>query len=372
MLGEVLESPESLRLEASKGSAGIAGELRDGTPVTIVLGPDGLVGRVLHRANIPGRGDQTVEWSYGDYREVADGVMLPFEYSIRVGTHGYTDMRVDSVVRVDPDGFDPPGGLSVLQARDVEDGDPVRLEATQLAPGVYQVPEVRGGFAPLVVEFADHLVVADAPASFPLLGYVPMGETDPGPTMSWPAEQFVAALRERWPDKPVEYVVLTHHHEDHIAGIRAFVAEGATVLGTPHAIEAARRIARLEAPDVADALARNGAELQSKIVEDRRRLTDGEQVLDILRVRGHPHSEEMLVLSLPGVSGMFVSDILTPGPVESYPSSNHAALDEAFARWLRTTDVGMPDRIWTMHGDGPLTPAHLARLESMSGTADDR
>ena len=40
----------------------------------------------------------------------------------------------------------------------------------------------------------------------------------------------IAETHRLIPNKPIRYLVNTHHHFDHLGGIRAFVAEGATVV----------------------------------------------------------------------------------------------------------------------------------------------
>jgi glyoxylase-like metal-dependent hydrolase (beta-lactamase superfamily II) len=135
---------------------------------------------------------------------------VPYQWVIRrqyIGT--YLD---SSKVSFDPEAS--PGGL--------------RLE--DVAPGVSQV---RGGtHNSLIVEMKDYLIVFDAP----------IGEAQ----SQWTIE----AARTKYADKPIRYIVLTHHHMDHASGVRTYAAEGAdlivgpgngqhfkTVLGAPHKID---------------------------------------------------------------------------------------------------------------------------------------
>jgi flavorubredoxin len=40
----------------------------------------------------------------------------------------------------------------------------------------------------------------------------------------------IDAAKAKYPGKPIKYLVLTHHHMDHTGGMRAYAAEGATVI----------------------------------------------------------------------------------------------------------------------------------------------
>ena len=40
----------------------------------------------------------------------------------------------------------------------------------------------------------------------------------------------LAGIDRLVPGKPIRYVVNTHHHFDHLAGLRTYAAEGATVI----------------------------------------------------------------------------------------------------------------------------------------------
>src|SRR5262249_59012744 len=84
------------------------------------------------------------------------------------------------------------------------------LRVNELGPGIQQV--VGGSHNSLIVEMKDYLIVFDAPVSDAQSNWV------------------LDAARQKFGAKPVKYLVLTHHHMDHAGGLRAYAAQGATIV----------------------------------------------------------------------------------------------------------------------------------------------
>jgi glyoxylase-like metal-dependent hydrolase (beta-lactamase superfamily II) len=223
------------------------------------------------------------------------------------------------------------------------------------------VRNLRAGFHPMFIEFQDFIVAIDAPAGYRLLNELPAGDVAPGPSSAWLSERYLQLIRETVPDKPVRYVVVTHFHNDHAGGVRAFIAEGATVLASPTAGPAIRRLARTPHTLAPDRLARSPRPLQLEIVDGTRSITDGRRRLEIIDVGSNPHTENMLIARMPDQDLVFVSDLMDGASLENFPSASHAPLDRFFADWLERRGL-TPARIFTMHGTGLVTPDHLARL----------
>ena len=106
----------------------------------------------------------------------------------------------------------------------------IDMKREPLAEGVWVVQGVRTGFHHLVVETGAGLVVADAPAGWVEIQQIPPADLVPGLGISGLSERFIDFLHEHWPDRPIRAVALTHVHDDHAGGARAFAAEGASRL----------------------------------------------------------------------------------------------------------------------------------------------
>src|SRR4029450_5827391 len=78
-----------------------------------------------------------------------------------------------------------------------------------LGDGVYLIT---GGYAAIAVDFKDHITIIET------------GQSEARGLAG------IAGAKRLIPNKPVKYVVNTHSHIDHSSGLRAPVAEGATIL----------------------------------------------------------------------------------------------------------------------------------------------
>ena len=153
----------------------------------------------------------------------------------------------------------------------------------------------------------------------------------------------IEQARALTPDKPLQYVVNTHHHFDHSGGIRAAVAEGLTVI--THEINAdyyPDMVARSHtlSPDRQQA-AQQPLMIETVTGDDIFELRDGDRVMQVLRIVGETHNRGMLAIYLPTEQILIEGDSYTPGG----PSLGAAALLETIQqRGLRVS------RIAPIHG----------------------
>lgn len=92
-------------------------------------------------------------------------------------------------------------------------GENSKFSVTEIAPGVYEFRDsTYSHLASLAVVIDNKLIVLEAITS---------------PTS---ADQLIKNLHEVFPDKPIDYLVQSHHHIDHSAGVRSLIAAGAHMI----------------------------------------------------------------------------------------------------------------------------------------------
>jgi len=150
------------------------------------------------------------------------------------------------------------------------------------------------------VEFEDFILVAE------------------GPTNEMQSLEAIRQIRKTVGDKPIRYVVTTHHHADHAGGIRTYVAEGAAVV--THALneEVIREFLTRPHTLKPDRLSQSEHEPQIETVQDRRTITDGTRTVELMHLP-NPHSDGYLVIYLPRERLLFESDLFSLHEDESWP-----------------------------------------------------
>ena len=166
------------------------------------------------------------------------------------------------------------------------------LRLVELAPGVQHV--VGGSHHALLVEMRDHLIVFDAPVS------------------DWHSNWVLGAARAKYPGKPVKYLVLTHHHMDHAGGLRAYAAQGATIVVGKGNGDHFRRVLAAPFTRDPDLAARDLSRTEIVEVLDKRVFTDGQREVHAYLIR-NPHAEGLLIGYVPAARLGFVTDVWSPG-----------------------------------------------------------
>ena len=260
--------------------------------VTATINDQNLVERV--ETHIPNSllGDVLLEGIYSDYRDVA-GMKFPMRIGQRQGGFPTLDVPVADV-RPNSAAASKLAG----QPRPATEPAEPRIEAKELAPGVWFLGPGEGN---TVIEFNDHVVVIEAPGN---------GER---------SAAAIAEIKRLVPNKPIRYLVNTHHHTDHAGGLRGFVAEGVTII--THELNKAYFERVLKNPFTLnpDRLARMPRRAVIEGLKDKRVLTDGTRTVEVYHVRGNLHDEALLMVYLPKEKFLIQADAFAPRPPEAKP-----------------------------------------------------
>lgn len=184
------------------------------------------------------------------------------------------------------------------------------LRLVELAPGVQH--QVGGSHNTLIVEMKDFLVVMDAPV------------TDNQSVWT------INAAKAKYPGKPVKYLVLTHHHMDHAGGIRAYAAQGATLVVGKGAGAHFRKALSSPSTRNPDVPAQDFSKMPIIEVEGKHVISDGTRDFTAHGVE-NPHATAYLIGYVPDARLAYVTDIWSPGrdPLPAKISSPLAALVNA-------------------------------------------
>jgi glyoxylase-like metal-dependent hydrolase (beta-lactamase superfamily II) len=250
-------------------------------------------------------GDMLVEAEFGDYQDF-DGVMFPTSYVHKHGGFGVLNLTVDNVVGNTTasavveqaaggrggggrggGGAGGRGGAGPGGAAPAEEPAPF----TEIGDGIFVID---GGYQAVAVEFEDHSMVIE------------------GIQNNARAADLIEITKMAIPDKPIQYVVTTHAHWDHISGLREFVAEGATVV-VPQMdaafFEEALNAPRTLEPDRASEI---GATAMVLGVADGHVFEDTTGRVEMHKIEGSLHADDMMVVYLPSIQTVVEADLAQP------------------------------------------------------------
>jgi glyoxylase-like metal-dependent hydrolase (beta-lactamase superfamily II) len=145
-----------------------------------------------------------------------------------------------------------------------------------------------------MVEMKDYIVVFDAPVSDRQSNWV------------------LSAARAKYLRKPVKYLILTHHHMDHAGGIRAYAAEGATIVVGKGAAAHYRKILAAPFTRNPDLPATDLSKTPIVEVADKYVLSDGTREVHAYLI-ANPHADSTLIGYVPDAKLGFVTDLWSPG-----------------------------------------------------------
>ena len=312
------------------------------------INPEGLLERVQTWVPNPVVGDMYYENVYTVYREVG-GVQIPrfhqhqdyddgaHEPNVSGGDHAFgletvSDLQANVAATLTvPD--------NVMNAR----VPPVRVESQRLGDGVWLI--AGGSHHSVAVEFADYVTIIEAPLN---------------------EERSLAVIDEvnrLIPRKPIRFIVTTHHHWDHLGGLRAYVHEGATVIthhgNKPYYQEILRAGPWTLEPD-RFSLYPPEEWSEGYIFEtlsEKYVLADQTRTVELYNVQGLAHAAGMLIAYIPSEKIVVQADLYFPGA----PAPNASA--RTFQRTLQRLNLDV-ETIVGIHDD----PTPMSQFVEFVGT----
>jgi len=242
-------------------------------------------------------GDTVNETRFSGYRKAGEfpvpGRLIQYSAGYLATDATYTEVELNRPPEAAL--FQIPSDFARLRVFDA------KPELLKLAPDVYLVHALPGGFNTMFVVFRDFIVAVEAPEENSFSGI---------------SERAIAMIKKAVPGKPIRYLVETHHHGDHSSGARAYIAEGATVVTTAGNKAYLERVAAAPYRMRPDALARNPRPARIETISNRKRVIgDGERTIELHEV-GHLHTREMVIAYLPEEKILFQSDLFNPISVD--------------------------------------------------------
>jgi len=317
---------------------------------------DNLLERVITWIPNPVLGDMMVEIRYSDYRDVGNGVKFPYrihahqgDNSLVPGGHNWMEVRVsDAKPNVANAAVAVPDNVRAAPAREE------RVTNQKLADGVW----LMGGNAPnsVVVEFNNFIAVVESPDNEARSNAV------------------IAEIKKTVPNKPIRYLVVTHHHFDHLGGVRTYAAEGATVITNEHNKDYFEKVvlgpqSRALDPDRLSQFpfAPTGpGPLMLQTFTDDYSISDGQRTMMLYHVDLN-HANDMLIAYLPKEKIVINADLYGPPAQGAAPPATVAPNAIAFYRNLKRLKLDVAQHV-PIHGN----PGPNADFERIVGPAAAR
>ena len=246
------------------------------------LNSDNLLEKVETKIDNTVLGDVPFETAFSDYKDFG-GVKFATHIVQKQGGYPVLDLMVADVK--------PNAPANIMAGAAPPSPAPQMASSEKLGDGVYLI---LGGYAALAVDFKDYIVIVEG------------GQSDQR------SEAVMAEARKLIPNKPIKYVVNTHHHFDHSGGLRAYVAEGAIVVthqinkpyyekvwANPHTI-------------ASDKLSQNTKKPKFETVSDKKVMTDGNHVIELYHQQDFGHNDGMLLVYLPKEKVLLEADGFNP------------------------------------------------------------
>ena len=150
-----------------------------------------------------------------------------------------------------------------------------------------------GSHNTLIVATSDGLIAVDAPG-------------DDGQS-----KIVMDLAQQKYPGKTWKYLLLTHHHIDHVGGLRAFAAAGATIVVGKGDGAFYRKV--LSAPETLNPYGTKQVPPKVEEVDGKWSVSDGGRTIEAYSL-DNPHATGYIIPYIPDAKFGFVTDLWSPAP----------------------------------------------------------
>jgi glyoxylase-like metal-dependent hydrolase (beta-lactamase superfamily II) len=289
-----------LRAALAASDATVGAAMRNGNKVNFVsftalnkfkitgaIDGEGMVTKVATKFPNPVLGDMDYEFAYSEYKDFG-GVKFPTRIAQSEGGFLVNDLTITSVQPNAPVDLPVPANVQSATL------PVVHVETSKIGDGVWFVGG--GSHHSVVVEFNNFITVIE------------------GPLSEERSLAVIAEAKKLAPNKPIRYVVSTHHHFDHSGGLRTYVAEGSTIVTHASNKPYWEKTFMAPATIVPDAQSTAHKKPSTQAVTDKYVITDGKQSIEVYNTTGDGHTDELLVAYIPSVKALVEADSFSPGP----------------------------------------------------------
>ena len=231
-------------------------------------------------------GDVPIEVTYSDYKDFS-GLKFPTRILQKDGGYPVYDLTITEV---------KPNAEVNIQPN--QPTTPPVVTSEKVADGVHYVAG-GGATASIVVEFAEFVTVLEAPLS------------------EIRSLAVIEEVKRLIPNKPIKYLVNTHHHFDHSSGLRTYVAEGSIIV--THDVNKAYYEKTFKMPHK---LNPDKLELSKKkaVIEsftDKKTITDGVRTIELYHIAGNLHNDGIIMIYFPKEKMLAVCDMFPRIPADA-------------------------------------------------------
>ncbi|HEX7333199.1 MAG TPA: MBL fold metallo-hydrolase [Pyrinomonadaceae bacterium] len=299
----------------------------DGARLTLYIDQQtGLLSKFETLIIDPYFGDSLFETRFTGQRKVGKYIVPARRVNALNGeiTNDFGLAEVAFNIELTPERFKVPEGFRAVTF-------PTPTPVTKHADKIYTTSA--GGYNVLFVDFNDYIFVMETPGNDRV------------------SLQAIEQIKKTIPNKPIKYVAVTHHHDDHAGGIRTYMAEGATLIIAPGEEAFFKKVSAVRFSADPDTLTRKpGAPKFEPLQNGKRVLTDGTTTVEIYDIGKGPHAEEMLVAYFPDHKLIYQGDLLNRPSNGDYPIANDTSVH--FLNWIDSKKLAVEATI-PVHG--PLT-----------------